>query len=58
MRTIAKNQISKPNKKFNLIAIHQYLIIPEPMSYRQALRDERWCNSMSEEITGQMEKDT
>ena len=58
MRTRAKNQISKPTKKFSLTAALAQIIAPEPATFRQAMKDALWRESMSEEITGQIEKDT
>ena len=58
MRTRAKNQISKPTKKFSLTAAFHQAYEPEPSTYKQALKDKLWCVSMSEEIAGQIEKET
>lgn len=50
MRTRRKNQIIKPNLKYNYSAALSASVPEEPRTLAQALRDKRWSGSMSTEI--------
>ena len=50
MLTRRKNQISKPNSKYNYSAALSSVIPTEPNTLNQALKDRRWRGSMSTEI--------
>lgn len=50
MQTRCKNQIIKPNPKYNYSAALSASIPEEPHTLAQALRDKRWSGSMSTEI--------
>lgn len=50
MVTRQKNHISKPNQKYNYSARLSQSIPAEPNTVNQALKDEKWCGAMSEEI--------
>ncbi|KAG7572644.1 Reverse transcriptase RNA-dependent DNA polymerase [Arabidopsis suecica] len=53
MTTRSKNNIQKPTKKLSLVTKLRLAVAPEPSTYKQALKDERWRRSKSEEIDGQ-----
>lgn len=50
MQTRNKNNIRKPNPKYNLMSSLKSSIPPEPLTVTQALKDERWRGAMSEEV--------
>lgn len=50
MLTRRKNQITKPNSKYNYSAALSSTVPVEPNTLAQALRDKRWRGSMSSEI--------
>lgn len=50
MVTRRKNQITKPNSKYNYSAALSYGVPAEPNTLTQALKDKRWRGSMSTEI--------
>ena len=57
MKTRAKNQILKPNKKFTLTVSRQQTN-REPRTVAQALKDERWRRAMSTEYDAQIKYGT
>ena len=50
MLTRRKNQITKPNSKYNYSAALSMSVPSEPHTLNQALKDKRWRGSMSTEI--------
>lgn len=50
MQTRNKNNIRKPNPKYNLMSSLNSTIPPEPLTVPQAIKDEKWRGAMSEEI--------
>lgn len=50
MVTRRKNQINKPNSKYNCSAAISSVLPAEPNTLAQALKDKRWRGSMSSEI--------
>lgn len=57
MRTRSKNQITKPVNKLTLTAITSPKD-PIPKTVAQAMRDEKWRQSMSSEYNAQLENHT
>lgn len=50
MKTRRKNQITKPNTKYNLSVALSTHIKPEPRTVNQALNDPNWRRALSDEI--------
>lgn len=50
MQTRRKNNIIKPNPKYNLSVALSTDIPPEPLTLNQAMKDKRWRGAMSGEI--------
>lgn len=58
MRTRSKNQITKPNPKHSLLTVKTNLTPIIPTTVTQALRDEKWRNSMVSEMDAQIRNRT
>ncbi|CAL9234412.1 unnamed protein product, partial [Arabidopsis halleri] len=58
MQTRSKNNIQKPSKKYGLLTALRQALAPEPATYKQALKDDRWRHAMSDEINGQLANHT
>ena len=58
MATRGKQGISKPNKKYLLTAMVALSNNPEPRTTHQALKDDKWRKTLTEEINAQVKNHT
>ena len=58
MRTRAKNQITKPKTKMNLLATKEIDPYRIPTTVAEALKYAHWREAMSEEINAQLRNNT